>query len=49
MPRTLDYFVLRSCERFGMRPVEFERLSYDEQLRLLAYDQVRREELEFPH
>jgi hypothetical protein len=43
-PRTVEYFVLRACERFGMRPAEFEGLSYDEQVRLLAYDQVRREE-----
>jgi hypothetical protein len=40
----VEYFVLRVCERFGMRPGEFEGLGYDEQVRLLAYDQVRREE-----
>ena len=34
--------MLRACERFGMRPGEFEGLGYDEQVRLLAYDQVRR-------
>ncbi len=43
-PRTVDFFALRVCERFGMRPAEFEVLTYDEQLRLLAYDQVRRED-----
>lgn len=43
-PRTVEYFVLRACERFGFRPGEFERLDYDEQVRLLAFDQVRREE-----
>lgn len=43
-PRTVDFFVLRVCERFGVWPEEFEQLEYDEQLRLLAFDQVRREE-----
>ncbi len=43
-PRTVDYFVLRTCERFGLRPNAFEQMDYDEQLRLLAFDQVRREE-----
>jgi hypothetical protein len=43
-PRTLDYFVLRACERLGLREGEFDRLPYTSQLRLLAYDQLRREE-----
>jgi hypothetical protein len=48
--RTVEYFVLLVCERFRLRPDEFERLDYDEQVRLLAFDQLRREEgLEFTH
>jgi hypothetical protein len=43
-PRTLEYFLLRAAERFGMPPSGFEALDYDEQVRLMAYDQVRREE-----
>lgn len=42
--RTLDYFVLRACERLGLREAEFDGLSYAAQLRLLAYDQIRRED-----
>jgi hypothetical protein len=42
--RTLDYFVLRACERFGLREEEFDRLPYASQSRLIAYDQIRREE-----
>jgi hypothetical protein len=42
--RTLDYFVLRTCERLGLRESEFDRLPYASQLRLLAYDQIRRED-----
>jgi hypothetical protein len=44
-PRTVDYFVLRACERFRISPAGFDGLGYDEQLRLLAFDQVRREEM----
>lgn len=43
-PRTVDYFVLRACERFGLSPGVFEQMDYEEQLRLVAFDQVRREE-----
>lgn len=43
-PRSLDYFVLRACERMHCRPSEFDRLDLDGQLRLLAYDAVRRAE-----
>lgn len=42
--RTFDYFVLRVCERLRLREEEFERLPYESQLRLLAYDQLRRED-----
>jgi hypothetical protein len=42
--RTIDYFVLRACERLGLFEAEFDRLPYASQLRLLAYDQVRRED-----
>jgi hypothetical protein len=42
--RTLDYFVLRACERFGISEAAFVELGYAEQIRLLAYDQVRCED-----
>lgn len=40
-PRTVEYFVLRTCERLGMAEREFLLLTYDEQLRLLAYGWLR--------
>lgn len=36
--------MLRACERLALRPTEFETLPYDEQVRLLAFDQLRRED-----
>jgi hypothetical protein len=42
--RTLDYFILHTCERLGLREAEFDGLPYVSQLRLLAYDQIRRED-----
>ena len=42
--RTLDYCVLRTCERLGMAEREFVSLPYDEQLRLLAYGWLRIDE-----
>lgn len=43
-PRTLDFFVLRTCERFHMREAEFDALPYADQVRLLAFEQLRRED-----
>lgn len=43
-PRSVEFYLLRSCERFGMRPDEFDALPYVDQVRLLAFDQLRREE-----
>lgn len=40
-PRTLDYQVLRLCERLGMTEQEFHACDYAEQLRLLAYVRLR--------
>lgn len=42
--RTMDYFILRTCERLGLSEASFAELTFDEQLRLLAYDQLRRED-----
>ncbi len=36
--------MLRVCERLRLREEEFLNLNYGEQLRLLAYDQLRRRE-----
>ncbi|MCA9044412.1 MAG: hypothetical protein KDA69_08835 [Planctomycetaceae bacterium] len=41
MPRTLDYEVLRSCERLSISTHQFDSLPYDEQLRLLSYNRIR--------
>ena len=43
-PRSIDYFVLRACERFGMSEREFRGMSYAEQVRVVAYERVREEE-----
>ena len=41
-PRSLEYFVLRCCERLGLREEEFYAADYTRQLRWLAYERVRR-------
>lgn len=43
-PRTLDYFILRTCERLHLTEREFVAASYRDQLRWLAYDTLRRAE-----
>ncbi len=43
-PRSIDYFVLRACERFGMSEREFRGMSYAEQVRVVAYERLREEE-----
>lgn len=40
-PRSIDYFVLRACERFGMSEREFRGKSYAEQVRMVAYERLR--------
>ena len=40
-PRSVDYFVLRTCERMHLTPLQFDRLPLDEQLQLLAFDRLR--------
>lgn len=40
-PRAIDYFVLRACERLGMSEREFRGMTYEEQVRALAYEGVR--------
>jgi hypothetical protein len=42
--RSIDYFVLRACERFGMSEREFRAMSYTEQVRVVAYERLREEE-----
>ena len=42
--RSLDYFVLRLCERLGIREREIAAKSYGEQMRLLAYEVLRERE-----
>ena len=43
-PRSLEYFVLRCCERLGVREEEFYGAEYAQQVRWLAYERVRRQE-----
>ena len=43
--RTLDYHILRVCERLCLNEQDFLKLSYAAQLRLLAYDQMRTAEV----
>ena len=42
--RSIGYSVLGACERFGLDPREFDRLSRPRQVELIAYDQVRQAE-----
>ncbi len=42
--RSLEYVVLRVCERFGWRESVFWELSCDEQIRLLGYEMVRQQD-----
>jgi len=42
--RTLEFHILRVCERLHLSEQEFLALNYAAQLRLLAYDQLRIEE-----
>lgn len=42
--RSLDYFVLRVCERLGLREREYAAMDYREQMRLLAYEVLRERE-----
>ena len=46
-PRTTDYLVLAACERLHLREREFAELSYDDQLRYLAFHCLRTAE-QFP-
>jgi|GEM_PF-5070952 len=40
-PRSVDYQILRTCERLGLPESEFAALDYAEQVRLLAYGLLR--------
>jgi hypothetical protein len=40
-PRSIDYQILRTCERLRLPESEFSALNYAEQVRLLAYGMLR--------
>lgn len=40
-PRSLDYHILRTCERLRLRERDFQSLPYSDQLRLLAFNHLR--------
>ena len=43
--RTFTYLMYRACERFGQPPCWFyESLSREDQVNVLAYDEIRRQE-----
>lgn len=42
--RTLKYYALRVCERFGQPADWFYKLPNETQANLLAYDEIRRQE-----
>lgn len=42
--RTVEYLVWRSCERWNLRPWEWEDLSPDRRRKLLSYEWIRDEE-----
>lgn len=44
IPRTLDYHILRVCERLHLRETDFHALQYDEQVQLLGYHLLRLQE-----
>ncbi len=43
-PRSLDYFILRTCERMHISEQQFHRLDYSDQIRLLSYHRIRNAE-----
>lgn len=47
-PRTLEYLILRTCERLGLLEREFYAQSYPAQLRQLAYSALRTDEEQGP-
>jgi hypothetical protein len=46
-PRTLDYLILRVCERLHLKEDEFYELDYHVQIQRLAYEQIRQHEEAF--
>ncbi|VAX40679.1 hypothetical protein MNBD_PLANCTO02-2917 [hydrothermal vent metagenome] len=40
-PRTIEYLILRCCERLQLREDEFFSADYSQQIRWLAYEQLR--------
>ena len=44
MPKTLDYWILRTCEQLHLNESDFLARHYPEQVRLLAYTALRQRE-----
>ena len=44
VPKSLDYYVLRVCERLAMEEEKFWSAGYAQQMRWLAYEQLRMQE-----
>jgi len=42
--RTMEYLVMRACERFGVPPSHFRQLANAEQVRWLGYEELREAE-----
>lgn len=40
-PRSLDYWILRCCERLGLSERRFAAADYADQVRWLAFEMVR--------
>lgn len=40
-PRSLDFWILRTCERLGITPDDFTQLEYSQQMSFLAFNRVR--------
>ena len=40
-PRSLEFDILRTCERLHLSEAQFHSLEYNQQIKLLAYSQIR--------
>ena len=43
-PRTIEFWILRACERFTILPSDFKHFAYPQQITLLAYSSIRQNE-----
>jgi hypothetical protein len=41
---TMEYLIYCACERFGILPSEFRQIRRGEQLKMLAFEQIRQVE-----